>query len=137
MKAILITAIAIFSGVLLCSFLEVYLLDRLFELPSRNFLDNPENVKVFIENLSLGSQFFIVISRTLGAFLAAYGASSIAGTNFGWLAGSVITLFTLVGVFQIEHPLWMAAAMVLGTLLGTAIGTALGGKRKAEISSSY
>lgn len=137
MKAILFTAIAIISGVLLCAFLEIFLLDRLFELPSRNIPDNPEEVKVFIETLSQGAQMFIVLSRTVGALIAAYGASKLSGKNYGWLAGSAIVIFTLVGVLQIDHPQWMATAMVLGAMAGTVLGTMLGRKKGVEISPSY
>lgn len=86
-------------------------------------------VRELVASLPISALLLIGAGWVFGAGFGAFIAVRVARREARWpgyLVGSLVFAATLHNLYMIPHPLWFAAAALIGILIATVVGTRLG-----------
>lgn len=82
-------------------------------------------------NAPFPTLFTIVVGRFAGALAGGWAAIAISGQRWlAWPIGVILSLYLLVEMSSIPHPLWMQITGVIAPLIGAAVAHHLGGRSR-------
>ena len=108
MKTILSIAAGIILGVIIISAVES-LGHFIYPPPANLDLKNPEVIKLLMKNAPLGVLLFVILAWASGSLAGGLVSASIAiksKSRNALIVGGVLTMFGLLNLLMIPHPVW-------------------------------
>lgn len=122
-------ALALLAG-MAAAFITVALIETaghaLYPTPQGLNQNNPQALRAYIEALPLGAKLFVLVAWLAGTVDGVFVSCLVGRRRYGLCAaaiGTALLLATAANLWLIPHPLWLAAAGLLG-IPATAYATA-------------
>lgn len=132
LKNALIVIVSISSGGFVI-YLSQMLIKLWFPLPQDVDSGNMDSMKTYILNAPAGSLALVIVSHALASFVSGWLISNFARSNLSFLTllvGLMWTLFGVVNIVLIPHPIWFSIADTCVFLPMTILGSRISNQRK-------